>query len=415
MARKVTPLTNTQVQKAKPKGKEYNLADGDGLQLRVKPNGSKLWLFNYRRPYTKSRTNISLGTYPAVSLAEARNKRQSMQTLLADNVDPKAHQEEQAREQKDALQNTLSELSGRWMAVKRTQVSLDYADDIERSLELHILPALGKVPASQLRAARVIEILKPIEAKGSLETIKRLCQRLNEIMVYAVNTGVLEVNPLSGIRQAFETPEPRNMPTIKPDQLSAFMQTLSRASIKLTTRYLIEWQLHTITRPGEASRARWDEIDLADDVWRVSPETMKMKREHVVPLTEQTKTILEAMQPLSGHREYIFPADRNPNHHIHPQTANVALKRMGYHGVLVAHGLRSLASTVLNEQGFDPDVIEAALAHVDSNSVRRAYNRADYLERRKPLMNWWSNFIVQAAKGNLSLSASTAHLRVVNG
>ncbi len=415
MARKVNPLTNTQVQKAKPKDKEYNLADGDGLQLRVKPNGSKLWLFNYRRPYTKSRTNISLGSYPAVSLAEARNKRQSMQTLLADNVDPKSHQEEQAREQKDALQNTLSELSGRWMAVKRTQVSLDYADDIERSLELHILPALGKVPASQLRAAQVIEILKPIEAKGSLETIKRLCQRLNEIMIYAVNTGVLEVNPLSGIRQAFETPAPRNMPTIKPDQLSAFMQTLSRASIKLTTRYLIEWQLHTITRPGEASRARWDEIDLDDDVWRVSPETMKMKREHIVPLTEQTKTILEAMQPLSGHRAYIFPADRNPSHHIHPQTANVALKRMGYHGVLVAHGLRSLASTVLNEQGFDPDVIEAALAHVDSNSVRRAYNRADYPERRKPLMNWWSNFIVQAAKGNLSLSASTAHLRVVNG
>lgn len=411
MPKTPSPLTNTQVQNAKPRDKEYNLADGNGLYLRVKPNGTKLWLLNYRRPYTTSRTHISLGSYPAVSLAEARNKTQKMKTLLANNIDPKTHQEEKAREQHETLQNTLSALSGRWITLKRTKVSQNYADDIERSLELHIMPALGEVPVAQLRAAQVITLLKRLEAKGSLETIKRLCQRLNEIMGYAVNTGVLEVNPLSGIRQAFKTPTPQNMPTIKRDQLPNFMQTLSRASIKLTTRYLIEWQLHTITRPGEAARARWEEISLAEDIWRIRPETMKMKREHVVPLTAQTKTILEAMKPLSGHCEYIFPADRDPSRHIHPQTANGALKRMGYQGVLVAHGLRSLASTVLNEQDFNSDVIEAALAHVDSNSVRRAYNRSDYLEQRKPLMTWWSNFIVQAAEGNLSLSASTAHYR----
>lgn len=382
--------------------------------MRIRPNGSKIWLFKYPRPFTKARTNLGFGTYPEVSLADARKKRLDAQSLLADNIDPKAHRDQLADQQREALNNTFAAVTASWLEVKKTEVSPDHGIDIQRSLELHAIPALGNYPVSQLKAKQVIEALKPLEAKGSLESVKRICQRLNEIMVFAVNTGLIEANPLAGIKKAFESPTHTNMPTIAPDMLPELMQALSKASIKIATRYLIEWQLHTITRPGEACKVRWSEIDFDNQLWNVPAETMKRKREHTVPLTPQTLTILEAMKPISGHREFVFVGDRNPKQHMNPSTANVALKRMGYHKVLVAHGLRSLASTILNEQGFDPDVIEAALSHVDANTVRRAYNRTDYLERRKPLMCWWSEHIEKAATGNLSLSNAKQNLRLVN-
>ncbi|TXK93188.1 hypothetical protein BMR10_16430 [Methylococcaceae bacterium CS4] len=183
------------------------------------------------------------------------------------------------------------------------------------------------------------------------------------------------------------------------------MSTLSRASIKLTTRCLIEWQLHTMVRPSEAAGTRWDEIDFDNGLWNIPIERMKQKKAHIVPLTPQCLAILEVMKPISSRSEYVFPSDRNPKTHTNSQTANMALKRMGFDKQLVAHGLRSLASTALNEQGFDGDVIEAALAHTGKNEVRNAYNRANYLERRKPVMDWWSNYIDEAATGNMSMTS----------
>lgn len=232
-----------------------------------------------------------------------------------------------------------------------------------------------------------------------------MIQRLNEIMAYAVNIGLIHANPLTGIRSAFQKPQKVHMPTITPEELPELMKDLSYASIKIVTRCLVEWQLHTMVRPSEAAGTRWDEIDFTTNTWTIPAKRMKKKREHQVPLTQQTLEILERLKPISGHREYVFPADRDPRSHISAQTANMALKRMGYEKRLVAHGLRALASTTLNQEGFDPDVIEAALAHVDKNDVRRAYNRADYLERRKPVMNWWSGFIESAAIGKANLKA----------
>lgn len=414
MAKTVKPLTNTEVSQAKPKDKEYNLSDGHGLMLRVKPNGSKLWLFNYTQPYTKKRKNLSFGIFPEVSLAKARQKRMEARELLANNSDPKEHKDNLQRSIELEHQNTLKRIATCWFEIKRTKVTNDYGIDLWRSLENHIFPKLADYPISKLTAPIVIEVLKPIAAKGSLETVKRLCQRLNEILVYAVNTGVIFSNPLSGISHAFETPKKQLMVTIKPDELSDLMKTLNTASIKLVTRYLIEWQLHTMVRPSEAAGAKWDEIDLKEKVWIIPGERMKMKREHIVPLSDQLLNLLNTLRTISGHREFLFPADRNPKAHANAQTANMALKRMGYGGKLVSHGLRALASTTLNEQGFDPDLIEAALSHIDKNEVRRAYNRADYLKRRRPLMCWWSDYIEQAATGNMSLTSSIKTLKLVN-
>jgi integrase len=406
MARITRPLTNTEVDKAKPKAKVSSLFDGEGLELKINPTGTKRWIFKYYKPITKKRTNLTFGVYPAVSLAEARKLRTKAKELLAKDIDPKEHKDQLSRQHKEQLENTLLNIAAKWFEVKKTQVSSDYAVDVWRSLELHVLPDLGKYPISEVTAPIAIKTVKPIAEKGSLETVKRLNQRLNEIMSYAVNTGVIHSNPLAGVKAAFEKPKKQNMPTIKPDELPQFLQALSIASIKIVTRYLIEWQLHTMIRPGEAVKAKWSEIDFEQSLWNVPAETMKKKRPHSVPLTQQALNLLNAIKPISGHREYIFPADRNPRKHANESTANAAIKRMGYKGKLVAHGLRSVASTTLNEQGFDSDVIEAALAHVDSNEVRRAYNRADYLKRRATMMAWWSDHIEKCAMGNFSLSGT---------
>lgn len=413
MARTTKPLTNTEVKQAKPKDKLYSLSDGGGLHLRVKPNGSKLWLLDYHRPYTKKRTSLSFGSFPTVTLAEARAKRDEAKKLLAQDIDPKDHREEKIRAQSTAHNNTLEHIAARWLEVKKADVSADHAKDTWRSLELHIFPSLGAVPIHKINAVKTIEIITPIAAKGSLETVKRLCQRLNEIMTYAVNTGVIEANPLRGIAKAFKAPQKEHMPTLTPQELPLLMKALNTASIKLTTRCLIEWQLHTMVRPSEAAGATWEEMDLDAKLWKIPAERMKKKRPHSVPLSDQCMELLSIMTTLRSNSPFVFPADRDNTKHTNAATANVALKRMGFHNKLVAHGMRSIASTTLNEQGFDADIIESALAHASDNEVRNAYNRADYLKRRTPMMQWWSNHIEQAATGNMSLTG-TRMLRVVN-
>lgn len=412
MPRTTKPLTNTEVKQAKPREKVYTLSDGGGLQLRVKPNGSKLWLLDYKTPYTRKRTCISFGSYPELSIADARKEREAARELLLKKIDPKEHRDEKKRLSELAHSNTLEHIALQWLNVKKTTVSEDHAARSWRSLELYIFPALGKIPIHKITAVKTIDIIRPIAAKGSLETVKRLCQRLNEVMVYAVNAGILKTNPLSGISKAFQAPVKQHLPTLKPEQLPTLMKTLCVASIKITTRCLIEWQLHTMVRPSEAAGTRWDEIDFENSLWIIPAERMKQKKSHSVPLTSQSLNLLELMKPISSRSQFIFPSDRNLTKHTNTQTANNSLKRMGFENQLVAHGLRSLASTILNEEGFDPDIIEAALAHTGKNEVRNAYNRAIYLERRTTMMQWWSDQIEKAATGNMSLSGKKG-LKVV--
>lgn len=416
MARIITRLTDKDIKNSKPKegkeDKEYNLFDGNGLRLRVKPNGSKHWIFNYFKPISRKRANLSLGKYPDLSLANARKMTLEANELLAQGIDPQEQRQKQQQEHKAVHQHTFQNVAKEWFDIKKDDITPDYAVDIWRSLDLHIFPSLANVPVREITAPQVIELLKPIEAKGSLETVKRLSQRLNEVMNFATNCGLIQANPLTGIKAAFKKPKKENMAALKPAELPELMGAIANASIKRTTRCLIEWQLHTMTRPSEAAGARWDEIDWDKKVWAIPAERMKKRREHRIPLTEQLLELLEVIKPISGHREYVFPSDRDPKKPCNSQTANMALKRMGFAGRLVSHGLRSLASTTLNEQGFDRDLIEAALAHVDDNQVRSAYNRTDYLERRRPMMCWWSGYIEEAAKGSLSVTG-TKQLKVV--
>ena len=331
---KVTkPLTNTEINNARGRAKEYNLADGLGLALRVRPSGDKYWIFNYQRPVTKVRANISLGTFPAVSLSSARTIRLAYRELLAQGIDPKHHRKDNLATEQAAAANTLEKVAADWLSVKKSKVSSEHGDDIWRSLALHVFPQLGSMPISSLTAPAVIGVLKPIEAKGSYETVKRLCQRLNEIMVFAVNTGITtDANPLFGIKDAFISPTKRHLPTLQPHQLDDLVTRIYRASIRLTTRNLVLWQLHTMVRPSEAAAAEWAEIDFAQKLWTIPASRMKKKRQHTVPLSREMIEILDEMRVISSRSQFIFPSEVKPLESMNSQTANMALKRMGYEG-----------------------------------------------------------------------------------
>lgn len=393
MARITRPLTNNEILKAKPQEKDFTLHDGDGLFMLVKTSGKKLWRFRYQRPNSSSRTNLSLGSYPALTLAAARQMRDQYLSLLAQGIDPQKQQEEVSEQRQIELDSIFSVVAGRWFQLKSKSVTEDYAKDIWRSLEKDIFPTIGEIPVQALKAKTFVEALEPIKARGALETVRRLVQRINEIMIYAVNTGLIDANPASGVGMAFEKPKKQNMPTLRPEELPKLMRSLVMSNLSVPTRCLIEWQLLTLVRPSEASGAQWTEIDFKNQLWIIPAERMKAKREHIVPLSSQALDVLEVMKPISAYREHIFPSRNEPKQPMNSQTANAALKRIGYGGKLVAHGLRSIASTAMNEKGFNADVIEAALAHSDRNEVRRAYNRTTYLEQRKAIMDWWGKFV----------------------
>ena len=396
MANTTSLLTDTQIKKAKPRSKEYSLSDPRGLHLRVMPSGIKKWLFNYQKPLNKKRTNMKLGIYPELSLVEARQLRDHYRSLLANGKDPQIERKNKLIKALEEQTNTLKSVALSWFENYSADLSRKYSCDIMSSLQNHVFPALGDHPLKELKAPETISVLKPLADQNKLEMVKRICQRLNMIMNYAVNTGIVDTNPLAGISVAFKSPRKKSHPTIAPSELPQLMKAIENASILSTTKCLIEWQMHTMVRPSEAATTKWSEIDIDSGIWSLPAERMKTGRNHKVLLSNQALELLRDIEPISGQRTYVFPSNRNPKSHASSASVNMAFRRMGFKGRLVGHGLRALASTVLNEEGFDKDLIEVALSHVDKNTVRSAYNRAEYLDRRRSMMQWWSDYIDKA-------------------
>lgn len=305
MVKRIKPLAVTQINNAKPRDKEYSLADGNGLYLRITPNGTKAWIFNYIHPVTKKRKNIGLGKFPEITLASAREKCRTMRQQVAEGIDPKTFRDNAAVAQQLSNEMTLIRVAEEWFEVKKDSITDDYATDIWRSLELHIFSNLGKLPVSEILAPTVIKQLRPLEQRGALETIKRVCQRLNEVMIYAVNSGKIQANPLANIRQVFKKPKAENMKTIRPDELPQLMKRMSEVNVKLVTRCAFEFQLHTLVRPVECAQAEWAEIDFDSNLWVIPKNKMKMNRNHKIPLSEAAIRLLEFMKPISLGQQYV--------------------------------------------------------------------------------------------------------------
>ena len=389
-------LTDSKLRTAKPEDKEYNLSDGDGLYLRIKPNGNKMWLFNYYRPDNKKRANLSFGPYPDVTLAVARERRRQARALLSENIDPQTYQQEQiaiTKARDEASSNTFIKIARQWLDMKRHDVSEDYAEDTWRSLEMYILPELANKTIDIIRAPMVISLLRPLEADGKLETVRRLCQRVNEIMSYAVNHGLLDANPCADIRKVFKKPSKKHMPTIRPDELPLLMADIINGRLDATTRCQIEWSLHTLVRPNESAGTRWNEIDLESKIWTIPAERMKMRRPHIVPLSLQAQAIIMRIREMTGRYPYIFPGRNDPRKTMSEASINQVFKRIGYAGRVTGHGFRHTMSTILHEQGYNTAWIETQLAHVDKNSIRGTYNHAQYLDGRREMLQWYADYM----------------------
>ncbi|HBV6168497.1 TPA: tyrosine-type recombinase/integrase [Klebsiella aerogenes] len=399
MAKLAKKLTDTEIKSTKPSDKETNLFDGDGLMLRIAPlssGGRKNWYFRYAVPVTKKRTKVCLGTYPHLTLARARALRDEYLSLLANGIDPQTHINDKANALKSATEHTLQAVARKWLdeKVKTSGISKNHAEDIWRSLERNIFPGLGNVPINEIRPKLLKQHLDPIEQRGILETLRRVISRLNEIFRWAATEELIEFNPADNLGQRFSKPKKQNMPALPPSELPRFLVTLNNASVRLETRLLIEWQLLTWVRPGEAVRARWSDIDMDNHMWNIPAEFMKMKKPHKVPLSKGAIRVLNTMESISGHREWVFPSIKAPLNHMHEQTANAAIIRMGFGGELVAHGMRSIARTAAEESGkFRTEVLESALAHSKKDEIIAAYNRAEYISEREKLMQWWSDYI----------------------
>ncbi|MGQ8365311.1 tyrosine-type recombinase/integrase [Glaciecola sp. 1036] len=396
MAIETLKLNPMQIEAAKAKDKEYNLSDGAGLFLRVKPNATKLWIFNFSQPITKKRQSISYGVYPEVTLADARKKAEIDRKLLKQNKDPKQERDKAKANELHSKLTTFKLVADKWLELQKHKIAPTTYKKTKRYFEKDIIPTIGHIAIKEITAQHGINVIEKVSGRGSQEIARKTARTLNQVMTFAVNTGLAPYNPLAGIKEVIPKTKVTHRPTLQVNEISELMNALRYSSAKVTTRCLIEWQLHTMTRPRETAEAKWSEIDFKNKLWIIPAERMKMNREHRVPLTIQTLNILETMKSFSGNRDFIFASHNKPNCPVNAQTANKALRDMGFTGRLVAHGLRALASTTLNENGFDDDVIETALAHGDENKIRKAYNRAQYIEKRRVMMQWWSDWVEKA-------------------
>lgn len=400
MARKITGLTNTQVERSKytPNGKN-ELNDGNGLFLELKPTGTKVWRFRYIHPVNNKRTKTTIGNYPEITLAQARQQREEWRALLAQGIDPQTYRARIARELELAEANTFLAVAEKWRAKKQGEITKKTLDKYWGSLRLHIFPFIGSYPIGEIVPTVALIPLQRVEQRNNIDMANRLASYINEILNFAVNGGLIPFNPCLRMNKTLKQHKKENNPRIKSEELPEFMQALAQAKIEPQTRALIQFQLLTMVRPGEVSGAQWSEIDLDKRLWTIPAERMKAREAHVIPLSDQAVQLLEALHPVTGRFEYVFPKHGDNHSSMSSSSANTAIKRMGYAGRQTAHGLRGLARTYLAEQNTNHEHAEACLAHKTGGSVSLAYNHATYLEQRKVIMQKWADYVEQCAQG----------------
>lgn len=393
------PLSDVKIRNAKPKDKPYKLADGGGMFVLVKPTGSKLWRLKYR--YLGKEKVFSVGTYPLVSMAEARVIRDNVKKLLANGIDPTHHRRLTKQQKMEAGLNTFEAVARRWLAIKKIE-DMHEARSIRR-LELHAFPRIGFRPIGDIKTIELANCLEAIAREGIIETANRVKQIMQQVFRYAVRRGIIEHNPAGDLRDIIDHAPVKNRACIPPAELPKLLRDMEAYKGDRLTKAATKLLALTFVRTGELIGARWDEIDWARQEWRIPAERMKMRSPHIVPLSRQALMVLENLKAINGKHGLVFHSPANRSKHISNNAVLSALKRMGYAGRMTGHGFRSLASTILNEQRvYHPDVIERQLAHADRNEIRAVYNRADYLLERKKMMQDWADHLdkVGAATGD---------------
>lgn len=384
-------LTDAQIRSAKKKPNPYRLSDGRGLFLEIQPTGTKGWRF--RGTFNGKRFLLALGPYPDVPLALARERAQEVRELVERGIHPAEHRREQ-REELRRLQ-PFSALANEWLEKKWPVWGETQRQKVESLLRRDILPQIGDVPVKSLMPAEILIALRRIEARGAHYAAKTALQICGQILRYGVATGQAERDSAADLRGALIPQPVKHYPALTdPKDVARLAVSIDNYSGTLVVRCALRLAMLLFVRPGELRRMEWTELDFEKKEWRVPAEKMKMRRPHIVPLSRQAIEILEEIRPHTGRGQYVFPG-RTPSRPLSENGLGVALKTMGFTGeqAQTAHGFRSIASTNLNEQGWNRDVIERQLAHTEENSVRAAYNYADHLPERREMMQHYADWI----------------------
>jgi integrase len=380
-------LTDAQIRSAKPKTRPYKLRDGGGLFLLITPANARLWRLRYKVRGQESM--LGLGTYPATSLKAARSKRSELRTALEAGKNPAA--ERRALRANDA--NTFETLAREWLAKqpfarKTLQKAVWTFEDL-------LFPYIGSRPVTALTPPELLEVIRRLEKRGKHETAHRAKQRVGQVIRYAIATGRAERDPTADLRGALAPIKVTNRAAITdPREVAELLRALHGYDGHPVVEAALKLAPLVFVRPGELRAAEWSEIDLTAAEWRIAAHRMKMRQQHLVPLARQSVAILRDIEPLTGRGRYVFPSPQTRERPLSDNAITAALRRMGYRGDQMSwHGFRAMASTLLNEMGYPPDVIELQLAHQERNEVRAAYNRAQRLEERRKMMQSWADYL----------------------
>ncbi|TNF02159.1 MAG: DUF4102 domain-containing protein [Gammaproteobacteria bacterium] len=406
-------LTDAQIRQAKPQAKDYWLSDEKGLRLLIKTNGSKYWRLKYR--FLNKQKTLALGVYPVVSLKEAREAVLVAKRQLAKSVDPGLMRQQEKQGVRLNAENSFAALAKEWWEHQKGTWKEDHANRVWGRIEHDVLPYLGSQPIADIQPQAIILVIRKIESRDALDVAARVLQDIRRICRYAVQTGRLIQNPaadLTGVLKGRKTTHRDSLPR---EELPGFLQALDgyQEQGRLLTKLAIQLLVLTFVRSGELRGAKWEEFDLTGKVWRIPAERMKMKTDHLVPLSSQALKTIDQIRLITGQYDLVFPSERNRNQPMSDNTMRRAIFRLGYEGntpgksKAVPHGFRATASSILNEEGFNPDAIERQLSHQERNGVRAAYiHHARYLEDRVKMMQWWGDYLDKQKAGTKNVSIS---------
>jgi integrase len=392
-------MTDTEARQAKAPSKPRKLADEAGLYLYVTPSGAKTWRYDFR--FLGRRQTLTLGPYPAVSLKNARRRHQAARELLEDGQNPAVAKQREKRTARASAANTLEGVADEWLKETAPHRSRSWAVMVGGWFRNHVNPVLGNRPLDAIEPADVLGLVRSLAAgtakscagQAQPRTAENVRWIIGRVYSYAIRNLRTKINPAREIRGAIQLPPTKHHQPLKAKELPEFLSKIDAYEGRPETRIALKLLMLTFVRGGELVGAIWDEFDLEGKEWRVPAARMKMKEEHIVPLSRQALALLKELKPLTGHHQHLFPGTGDPRRAMSDETLRAALITMGYKGKFSPHGIRATASTLLNEQGWRPDVIERQLAHMERDRIRAAYNRADYLEERRKMMQAWADYL----------------------
>ena len=390
-------LTEIALRNAKPADKPYKLADASGLFVLVNPNGSRLWRLKYR--FAGKEKLLTFGAYPKVSLKQARDLRDAAKRLLMGGKDPGVERKTAKRAARIAAENDFETIAREFVQKQGARWSARHSIDVLHRLQIYVFADLGHRPIAEITPLELLDVIRKIEARGATDLAHRVAQMCSQVFRYGVVTGRCTRDVAADLRGALVPHVKKHMLAIRPEELPALLRAIRGYAGDSVTRLGLQFLALTFVRTNELIQAEWQEFDWRNAVWTIPAPRMKMKREHLVPLSRQTLEVLNELQALNGAARYVFASPPNPRKHISNNTLLYALYRLGYHSRMTGHGFRTVASTILNEQreggahSFGFDVIERQLAHLEKNAVRGAYNRAEYILERRAMMQWWADYL----------------------